>query len=130
MIKNIQIPIFILLISFFIGCQKAPEPTLYIWDDYTNTSTEYGMNGQEKEVVEKHAQELNKIIKESEEKDQRVAPGIYAEYGQILFETSKKEEAKKYFLLEKKTYPESTQFINRVLNKLYGDTLWKEWILF
>lgn len=107
----------------FVGCGQQVQPPLYSWGNYVNTSTEYGMNGHKKEVLEKHVQELSKIISESESKDKRVAPGIYAEYAQILFETAKKEEAKKYFLLEKNTYPESTVFIDRVMIKLYGATL-------
>lgn len=121
--KYIKLSLTSFLLFVFVGCQQPVEPPLYIWGDYVNTSTEYGMNGQEKEILEKHVQELSKIIKESEEKNQRVAPGIYAEYGQILFQTSKKEEAKKYFLLEKSVYPESTHFINRVIVKLYGASL-------
>ena len=83
------------------------------------------MYGEKKEVLEKHIFELEKIISESEAKEQRVAPGIYAEYAQILFETKKKEKAKKYFTLEKNTYPESTRFINRVMVKLYGAQKWE-----
>jgi hypothetical protein len=79
------------------------------------------MKGHEKEVLEKHIIELEKIILDSETKQQRVAPGIYAEYAQLLYETNKPSEAKKYFLLEKQTYPESSIFIDRVLKKLYGD---------
>lgn len=119
----IKLAITSFLMFIFIGCQQPVEPPLYIWGDYVKTSTEYGMNGQKKEVLEKHVQELAKIIEESGEKNQRVAPGIYAEYGQILFETAKKEEAKKYFLLEKSIYPESAQFIDRIIIKLYGASI-------
>jgi hypothetical protein len=116
--------VFVLIIGFFfsllIGCVQ-PQPPLYHWGNYINSSANYGMNGHEKEVMEKHILELETIINESEAKNQRVAPGIYAEYAQLLYETNKKEEAKKYFALEKQTYPESTKFINGALTKLYGD---------
>lgn len=119
--KNItKLSLVLLFIILFTGCAKQPEPPIYSWGDYIKSSTEYGMNGHEKEVLEKHTEELKKIITESEAQDKRVAPGIYAEYGQILFETNKKEEAKKYFILEKQTYPEATVFIDRVIKKLYG----------
>ena len=116
--KLLIIPFLILL---FAGCGQQAIPPIYKWGNYVESSSDYGMKGQEKEVIEKHLAELSKIITESETEKQRVAPGIYAEYAQILFETGKKEEAKKYFELEKQTYPESTIFINRVLNKLYGE---------
>jgi len=103
------------------GCGKQIDPPLYSWGNYVDSSTNYGMNGHKIEVVNQHIEELRKIIDESNEKKQRVAPGIYAEYAQILFETNKKENAKKYFLLEKHTYPESNKFIDLVMAKLYGD---------
>jgi len=109
----------------FTGCGKQVQPPLYMWGDYVNSSAKYGVSSGDKEVLEKHLQELEKIINESKAKDQRVAPGIYAEYAQLLYETNKKELAKKYFLLEKQTYPESSIFIDRVMVKLYGGAEWK-----
>lgn len=114
------ISLLIILLGF-TGCGQAVQAPLYNWGNYVKSSSDYGMYGEKKEILEKHLSELAKIINESEASDQRVAPGIYAEYAQILFETNKKENAKKYFLLEKNTYPESTQFIDRVMVKLYGD---------
>lgn len=105
----------------FAGCANTPQPPLYSWGDYVKSSTRYGMDGHNKEVLEQHTAELKKIIDESETNKQKVAPGLYAEYGQILFETGKKEDAKRYFFLEKTTYPESATFINQVIKKLYGE---------
>lgn len=116
--KNIIYSIFFILI--FAGCNQEVK-SLYVWGDYTKSSSEYGMKGHEKEVLEKHLTVLKNIIDESEQKKERVAPGIYAEYAQILYETNKKEDAKRYFILEKQTYPESSRFIDRVLAKLYGE---------
>lgn len=103
------------------GCANTPQPPLYSWGDYVKSSTRYGMDGHNKEVLEQHSAELKKIIDESDMNKQKVAPGIYAEYGQILFETGKKEDAKQYFLLEKTTYPESAKFISQIMKKLYGE---------
>lgn len=108
-------------VLFLAGCTNAQQPPLYSWGDYVKSSTRYGMDGHNKEVLEQHSAELKKIIDESEMNKQKVAPGLYAEYGQILFETGKKEDAKRYFLLEKTTYPESATFINQVMKKLYGE---------
>lgn len=113
--------LFIVVILIFTGCQQQVQAPLYIWNNYVHSSTDYGMKGHEKEVLEKHIVELEKIISDSKEKKQRVAPGIYAEYAQLLYESNKPSEAKKYFFLEKETYPESSIFIDRVIKKLYGD---------
>jgi len=119
--KFLSISSIAIIILLFTGCGQTVQPSLYNWGNYVKSSSDYGMYGEKKEILEKHILELEKIINESEEKEQRVAPGIYAEYAQILFETNKKEKAKKYFALEKNTYPESTQFIDRVMIKLYGE---------
>lgn len=111
----------LVLVFFLAGCaQQKVIPPIYKWGNYVTSSSEYGMNGHNKEVLETHVAELKKIISESDAEDKRVAPGIYAELGQILFETGKREEAKTYLLLEKQTYPESTVFMDRVIAKLYG----------
>jgi hypothetical protein len=118
--KLLFITIFILL---FTGCgKKVQVHSLYIWNDYVNNSMEYAMNGEKQKVREKYIATLKKIIDDSKAKKRKVAPGIYAEYGQILFKTNHKKEAKKYFLLEKQTYPESSKFIDLVIKKLYGDS--------
>jgi hypothetical protein len=123
MINIIKLTLITILLLIFAGCQQQVQPPLYVWNNYVHSSTDYGMQGHEKEILEKHILELEKIIVDSEEKKQRVAPGIYAEYAQLLYETNKLSDAKKYFLLEKQTYPESSIFIDRVLKKLYGETL-------
>lgn len=110
-----------IVVLIFIGCGQPVKPPLYNWGNYVESSSDYGMYGEKKEILEIHILELEKIINESESKDKRVAPGIYAEYAQLLYETNKKESSKKYFILEKNTYPESIQFIDRVMVKLFGE---------
>lgn len=119
--KKLGLLITLGFLLLFSGCAQQVEPPIYTWNDYVSSSSEYGMKGEQKEVLEKHLSVLEKIINDSDNEKKRVAPGIYAEYAQILFETNKKEKAKKYFLLEEQTYPESRMFINRVIKKLYGE---------
>ncbi|WP_419765305.1 MAG: DUF4810 domain-containing protein [Arcobacter sp.] len=118
----------ITIISFtlflFVGCtQTKIEPPLYTWNNYVESSGQIGTEDNQKEAIEKHQVVLEKIILDSNNEKKRVAPGIYAEYAQFLFESNKKDKAKKYFILEKITYPESTVFIDRVIKKLYGENL-------
>jgi hypothetical protein len=121
--KSTLIIILLVAVLFSSGCanKEVVKPPLYVWGNYQYTSTAYGMSDGETEFIEKHIQELEKIINESESKDKRVAPGIYAEYGQALHETGERLKAKKYFMLEKQTYPESATFISRAISTLYGD---------
>ncbi len=121
--NSLLIVVLSMIAMVFVGCGQNVQPPLYNWGNYVKSSTEYGVDGHNKEVIEKHLQELEKIISESEANKQRVAPGLYAEYGQILFEANQKEKAKKYFVLEKETYPESEKFIKIFTAKAYGEAL-------
>lgn len=110
-----------LFTTIFTGCQKNETEPIYEWNNYIYSSIAYGLFGDKEEIRDKHKLELITIIQESESKNIRVAPGIYAEYAQVLFTSGQKDEAKKYFILEKTTYPESAIFIDKVLLKLYGE---------
>jgi hypothetical protein len=83
--------IFVML-SFMLlpACVQSPQ-TIYTWGDYVETSTSYATKGHEKEYFEKHFSVIKKIIEQSDIEKKRVAPGIYAEYAQLLYEDGKIE---------------------------------------
>ncbi|MCD8569584.1 MAG: DUF4810 domain-containing protein [Geovibrio sp.] len=117
MIKSL---IFALLIAFsVVAC--ATNTSLYYWGDYPKSSVNYAMKSADKEYTQKHIEELRKVIETSDSQKRRVAPGLYAEYGQLLYENEQRNEARKFFELEKTTYPESEVFINRIVSKLYSE---------
>lgn len=109
----------VLSIALFTGCVKK-EPPIYIWNDYVDSSFDYKKRGHEKEIFAKHLIEVEKMITDSELKKQKLPPGIYAEYGNLLIENNNKDGAMKYFLLEKQTYPESSIFIDKLIERIYG----------
>lgn len=45
----------------------------------------------------------------------KIAPGLYAEYGYLLMLTNRRGEARKYFLMEKETWPESTVLMDKMI---------------
>ena len=45
-------------------------------------------------------------------------PGLYAEYGFLLYKTGKKEEGLNYMKQEKALYPESDAYISRIIKQL------------
>lgn len=47
-----------------------------------------------------------------------VPPGLYAEYGYMLYRTGKKEEGLSFLRTEIKTYPESEKYISRIIKQL------------
>ncbi|WP_333654580.1 DUF4810 domain-containing protein [Dissulfurispira sp.] len=100
-----------LLIGFLMsGCAKQQ---LYNWERYPFSLYKYKKDPTD-ENLQKHKEMLVAIMENSKEKDLRVPPGIYCEYGFILLKEGKKEEALKYFDLEEKTYPESAVFMQNL----------------
>ena len=91
--------------------------TLYSWYDYENTTYQFN---------KKHTDELKvKVIEQYEklttkQKGERgvVPPGLYAEYGYMLYKTGKAEEGIKYLKKEISLYPESEKYISRIVKQL------------
>lgn len=122
--KNIfKFIIFIIMTFILTGCGQEPRASIYKWNQYSQVSAVYLMHGEQVEVSNLYEKELLKIIEDSKVHGVRVPPGVYAELGEFFYKSNKKEEAKKYFLLEKNIYPESTIFINNIVNKLFGESL-------
>ncbi|MDL2314743.1 DUF4810 domain-containing protein [Bacteroidales bacterium OttesenSCG-928-C19] len=67
--------------------------------------------------------ELKELVKEyrtlirSLDKDEKPAPGLYAEYGLLLFRSGDLKNAEKMLQTEMQHYPESKTYIEAFLNK-------------
>ncbi len=62
-----------------------------------------------------HKALLLKIISESELTNERIPPGICAEYGYLMSKEGKGKEAVRYYRLEKSIYPESMVLMDRLI---------------
>jgi hypothetical protein len=67
-----------------------------------------------------HKDELLKIMKKSKKKKINVPPGVYCEYGYLMYQEDNFDEALKYYELEKETYPESKTFVDRLIALMTG----------
>ena len=85
----------------------------YYWGNYNKTSYAV-VNEPSKESLEAHVSELNRIIDESNKKELRVPPGIYAELGYSLSKLGRGAESEQYFQMEGELYPESRAFIEKI----------------
>lgn len=104
-----KVIIFIMFMAFgALGC--APSTT-YHWGNYENSLFRYYKNPSE---VKELAESLSMIIKEGEQ-DGRVPPGLYAEYGYLLFVTGNTDEAVAYFEKEKNIWPESNVLMDKMI---------------
>lgn len=94
----------------------APK-TLYNWGDYQDASYRYVKNG-----TDENAADLTKAYQYMVDKPTGtrgvVAPGIYADYGYMLFKQGKIEEALKFMKMEIGLYPESTVFVGRIIKQI------------
>ena len=104
--------LFLILISFIMtGC--ATTERMYYWGDYSNTLYTCRKDVNDENLL-KHQQTLENIIEESNKRNLRVPPGVYAELGYIYFRQNNNNVAIKYFDLEARTYPESQVFMKRL----------------
>ncbi len=99
------------------GCSSQPKP-LYNYGDYSESYYHA-----KKELNAESALELQKAIEYSIEnaadsRSARVAPGMYANLGYIYLKGGKTDKAIESFEKEKKIYPESAHFMNRMIKKV------------
>jgi hypothetical protein len=112
--------LFVVLISIFFisGCATAPiiDPK-YDFGNYSHALYQYKKNHTDV-TYQEYKKALNDVIERTKTSGYRVPPGIYCEYGFLLVQEGKPEEANTYFELEKKTYPESTVLIERLIKEI------------
>ena len=99
----------IMFIAFgVLGCGTT---TKYHWGHYEDSLYRYYKNPAE---VEELAEALAEII-EKGERDGRVPPGIYADYGYLFLLTGNTGEAIIYFEKEKNTWPECSMLMDKMI---------------
>ncbi|MDR1225414.1 MAG: DUF4810 domain-containing protein [Prevotellaceae bacterium] len=109
--KNMLIAGCVLLLS---SC--APT-TLYNWGNYQAATYDYVKTGTDKDAATL-SKTYQYIIDNPIGKRGVVPPGIYADYGYLLFKQGKTEEALKYMKMEIGLYSESTVFVGRIIEQL------------
>lgn len=89
------------------GCTK----TIYNWHSYESSLYQYYKNP---DSIHDYAESLSELVKN----DNHIPPGLYAEYGYILYIMGKSNEALSYFQKEKETWPESTYLMDLMTKKI------------
>ena len=97
-----------------VGCEP---PAMYYWGNYSDTLYKYKKN-LTPEMLEKHKIELKTIVNKSDNLGLRTPPGVNAEYGYLLLLEGNTSEAIPYLEKEKSLYPESTKFIDDLINNI------------
>ena len=104
-----------MLLFISIGCAPQQQ-SMYYWGDYSGSLYKVHKDPNETNVGE-HQALLENIIKESESRNLRVPPGVYAELGYIYFLKKNTNEALNFFNKEKQIYPESTIFMENLIQR-------------
>lgn len=100
-----------LLLPLAPGCSAR---TRYAWGKYDSTLYSHYKNPQDHEA---YLERLGEIVREAEAQD-RVPPGLYAEYGFALYELGSTREALPYFEKEKSKWPESTVLMEKMIRNV------------
>lgn len=97
-------------VSGLTGCVPPP---LYLWGDYEDTLYERYAN---EDAAEQEAR-LRETVVAAELKSQ-VPPGIYADYGFMLYRRGDYASAIDYFEKEKRHFPESAALMSKLIDRV------------
>lgn len=99
----------------FTSCSTAKP--LYSWYDYENVTYKYSKRTTD-ELQVKVLEQYKKLVNKQAGLRGVVPPGLYAEYGFLLYKTGKKEEGLSFLKQEIAIYPESEVYISRIIKQL------------
>jgi len=94
-----------------VACMSGCASSRYEWNDYDTRLYQYYKAPTERENF---AEALREAILEGEPSG-RVAPGIYAEYGYLMYEMGNSQAAIMYYQKEADRWPESRFFMNKMI---------------
>ncbi|PUA20595.1 DUF4810 domain-containing protein [Glaciimonas sp. PCH181] len=107
---------FLTALLMLSGC--ATNHNKYEWGSYENGMYSYY---KDPAAAAAWATQLEQTIQIAESGQKILAPGVYAEYGYLLMQQGKNQEAIIYFQKEKKQWPEAAYFMG-VMIKTASDT--------
>lgn len=90
---------------------------LYSWYDYEDATYQYNKSHTDKLQV-RVLEQYQKLIDKQKGTRGVVPPGLYAEYGYLLYKTGKKDEGINFLKKEVALYPESDTYISRIIKQL------------
>lgn len=103
--------------TFALTSCMTTTKSLYSWYDYEDASYEYNKR-QTDELQVKLLEQYKKITEKQRGTRGVVPPGLYAEYGYLLYKTGKKDQGLTFMKQEIAAYPESEKYISRIIKQL------------
>lgn len=93
------------------GCVNQ-HPDRYSWGNYDSSLYAYYKNPASSAA---YAESLANVVTQAGASGKPIAPGLYAEYGYLLLQQKKTDEAIVYFNKEKQAWPESGYFMDGMI---------------
>ena len=110
-IKNNELALRVLLIAFLSFGASGCASTIYQWNGYDSTLYKHYKHPDQTEIF---LQEIKQIV-DLAENEKRVPPGMYAEYGYLLYQAQQYGEALIYFKQEQERWPESHVIMKKMI---------------
>ena len=114
--KNKSLKTTFLVVStalLLVACGPKVE-TLYSWNGYSNAVLTHYKDGTSAEEFSKSMA----VIVLAAETDNKIPPGLYAEYGYALLEAGQDSQAVIYFQKERDMWPESEAYMDNIIFRL------------
>ncbi len=106
--------VFCCFMFFTLLLAGCTPPDLFYWGGYEDSLYERYVENDTGQT-EAHLQES---IAEAQRGNQRVPPGLYADYGFMLYKHGDKSAAINFFDKEKKLYPESSLLMTKLIDRV------------
>ena len=107
----------LLIIAGLCVASCSTQSQLYNWAGYDGAVYAYTKHSDEKSI-ESLMLVYTRLIQNSGGTRNVPPPGVCADYGYLLIQSGKIKEGKELLVRETTLYPESKQFIERILNRL------------
>ena len=110
-------PLRSLAVLALLGLAACAPPPLFYWGHYEESL--YKRHTDASDLGQAEAFKMLELtIQEAEAKNSRVPPGVYADYGYLLFKQGKVEDAVVFFRKEAETYKESKYLMDSVISRI------------
>ncbi|WP_035375267.1 DUF4810 domain-containing protein [Pseudoduganella violaceinigra] len=106
-----RVLIAVAVLAALAGCSTAPT-TKYDWGTYEQSLYEHYKKPADMPAI---TAALSSTINNAEKNNRAVPPGLYAEYGYLMLQQNRLDEAQVYFIKEKNKWPESTVLMDRMI---------------
>lgn len=94
-----------------IGCSTT-RTTKYEWGNYETALYQHYKSPTD---LGEYMAVLKLVFDNAKQKNTKVPPGFYAEYGYLLLMNNRSDEAIHYFSLEREAWPEAVSFMDKMI---------------